>query len=41
VQKDYSAAIGIAAQAFLLSGAIAVGLVCSEVIQQLVKKAES
>ncbi|MFC5650964.1 threonine/serine exporter family protein [Paenibacillus solisilvae] len=39
VQKDYTAALGTAAEAFLISGAIAVGLVASEVLNQIVKSA--
>ncbi|SFF88320.1 Uncharacterized membrane protein YjjB, DUF3815 family [Halobacillus alkaliphilus] len=38
VQNDYSAAISIAAKAFMISGAIAFGLVFSEVLNQIMKK---
>ncbi|WP_166245504.1 threonine/serine exporter family protein [Paenibacillus turpanensis] len=38
VLKEYPEALGTAAQAFLISGAIAVGLVCSEVIHQLFQR---
>lgn len=38
VQNDYQAAVQLGAKAFMLSGAIAVGLVFSEVINQLVKR---
>ncbi|MYL54328.1 hypothetical protein GLW08_13415 [Pontibacillus yanchengensis] len=38
VQNDYSLAISIAAKAFMISGAIAFGLVFSEVINQILKK---
>ncbi|WP_394219598.1 threonine/serine exporter family protein [Halobacillus trueperi] len=38
VQNDYSAAISIAAKAFMISGAIAFGLVFSEVLNQIIKK---
>ncbi|WP_219834152.1 threonine/serine exporter family protein [Paenibacillus sp. R14(2021)] len=41
VQKQYPAALGTAAEAFLISGAIAVGLVASEVLNQIVKRASS
>lgn len=37
VQKEYADALGTAAEAFLISGAIAVGLVASEVLNQIVK----
>ncbi|BBH22510.1 membrane protein [Paenibacillus baekrokdamisoli] len=37
VQKDYTGALSAAAEAFLISGAIAVGLVASEVLNQIVK----
>ncbi|WP_274362177.1 threonine/serine exporter family protein [Paenibacillus thermotolerans] len=37
VQKAYSEALVTAAQAFLISGSIAVGLLCSEVIHQALK----
>ena len=38
VLNDYSAAISIAAKAFMISGAIAFGLVFSEVLNQIIKK---
>ncbi|SDJ77703.1 threonine/serine exporter family protein [Salimicrobium halophilum] len=38
VLNDYSAAISIAAKAFMISGAIAFGLVFSEVLNQIMKK---
>lgn len=38
VQNDYQAAVQLGAKAFMVSGAIAVGLVFSEVVNQLVKK---
>lgn len=38
VVNDYNMAIQLAAKAFMLSGAIAMGLVFSEVINQLTKK---
>lgn len=38
VSNDYSMAVQLAAKAFMLSGAIAMGLVFSEVINQLMKK---
>ncbi|MGP4077622.1 threonine/serine exporter family protein [Halobacillus sp. K22] len=38
VQNDYSVAISIAAKAFMISGAIAFGLVFSEVLNQIIKK---
>ncbi|MBR2566976.1 MAG: threonine/serine exporter family protein [Paenibacillus sp.] len=37
VQNDYSAAIEMAAKALMLSGSIAVGLVLSEVLNQIVR----
>lgn len=39
VQEAYAEALVAAAQAFLLSGSIAVGLLCSEVIHQVLKNA--
>ncbi|CAI6081578.1 threonine/serine exporter family protein [Cohnella sp. JJ-181] len=39
VQNDYPTAMQLGAKAFMLSGAIAVGLVFSEVINQVSKKA--
>lgn len=38
VENDYNAAISLAAEAFMISGAIAIGLVFSEVINQIIKK---
>jgi len=38
VENDYNTAIQLAAKAFMISGAIAVGLVVSEVLYQLVIK---
>jgi uncharacterized membrane protein YjjB (DUF3815 family) len=38
VENDYSLAIQLAAKAFLISGAIAIGLVFSEVINQVIRK---
>lgn len=38
VENDYNLAIQLAAKAFMLSGAIAMGLVFSEVINQLIKR---
>ncbi|RAK23070.1 uncharacterized membrane protein YjjB (DUF3815 family) [Anoxybacillus vitaminiphilus] len=38
VMNDYSMAIQLAAKAFMISGAIAIGLVFSEVINQVIKK---
>jgi uncharacterized membrane protein YjjB (DUF3815 family) len=38
VENDYNAALKLAAQAFMFSGAIAIGIVFSEVINQLAKK---
>jgi uncharacterized membrane protein YjjB (DUF3815 family) len=38
VVKDYAAALQLAAQAFLISGAIAAGLVLSEVGDKLIKR---
>jgi uncharacterized membrane protein YjjB (DUF3815 family) len=37
VQNDYSAAMEMAAKALMLSGAIAVGLVLSEVLNQMIQ----
>ncbi|SDM46631.1 threonine/serine exporter family protein [Sediminibacillus halophilus] len=39
VENDYNAAVQLAAKAGLISGAIAIGLVFSEVINQVIKKA--
>lgn len=38
VENNYNKAIELAAEAFMISGAIAVGIVVSEVINQLLKK---
>ncbi|MEW9667916.1 threonine/serine exporter family protein [Ammoniphilus sp. 3BR4] len=38
VENDYSEALQLAARAFMISGAIAFGLVFSEVINQLIKR---
>lgn len=38
VEDDYNAAVSLAAKAFLLSGAIALGLIFSEVINQVIRK---
>ncbi|MBS4193010.1 threonine/serine exporter family protein [Bacillus sp. FJAT-49705] len=38
VENDYNTAIQLAAKAFMISGAIAVGLVISEVLNQLILK---
>ncbi|WP_456272229.1 threonine/serine exporter family protein [Bacillus sp. AK031] len=38
VQNDYNAAINLAAKAFMISGSIAIGLVFSEVINQVIRK---
>lgn len=40
VENDYSLALSLAAKAGLISGAIALGLVFSEVINQLIRKAK-
>lgn len=39
VENDYNLAITLAAKAFMISGAIAFGLVFSEVINQMIRKA--
>jgi uncharacterized membrane protein YjjB (DUF3815 family) len=39
VENEYDAAVQLAAKAFLLSGAIAMGLVFSEVIHHVIRKA--
>ncbi|WP_175986685.1 threonine/serine exporter family protein [Bacillus sp. Marseille-Q1617] len=39
VQNDYNAAITLAAKAFMISGSIAVGLIFSEVINQIIRNA--
>jgi len=38
VQNDYNTALNLAAKAFMISGAIAIGIVFSEVFNQLVKR---
>ncbi|KOO42886.1 threonine/serine exporter family protein [Priestia koreensis] len=38
VQNDYNMAIGLAAKAFMISGSIAIGIVFSEVINQLIRR---
>lgn len=38
VENDYNTAINLAAKAFLISGSIAIGIVFSEVLNQLIKK---
>ncbi|MGG7621107.1 threonine/serine exporter family protein [Bacillus coreaensis] len=38
VENDYNIALALAAKAFLISGAIAMGIVFSEVINQLIRK---
>lgn len=40
VENDYNLAITLAAKAFMISGAIAFGLVFSEVINQVIRKAK-
>ncbi|WP_409253010.1 threonine/serine exporter family protein [Bacillus sp. SCS-153A] len=37
VQNDYNAAISLAAKAFMISGSIAIGLIFSEVINQVIR----
>jgi uncharacterized membrane protein YjjB (DUF3815 family) len=39
VENDYNAAITLAAKAFMISGAIAIGLIFSEVINQIIRNA--
>jgi uncharacterized membrane protein YjjB (DUF3815 family) len=39
VENDFNTAIQLAAKAFMISGAIAIGLVLSEVINQIIRKA--
>ncbi|MBM7648234.1 uncharacterized membrane protein YjjB (DUF3815 family) [Bacillus ectoiniformans] len=41
VQNDYSTALNMAAKAFMISGSIAMGLVFSEVINELIKNKRS
>lgn len=38
VENDYNTAVQLAAQAFLISGSVAVGLVLSEVLNQMVRR---
>ncbi|MFC0274081.1 threonine/serine exporter family protein [Metabacillus herbersteinensis] len=38
VENDYNVAINLAAKAFMISGSIAIGLVFSEVINQIIRK---
>ncbi|MFC4321816.1 threonine/serine exporter family protein [Litchfieldia salsa] len=38
VENDYSQALPLAARAFMISGAIAIGLVFSEVLNQIIRK---
>jgi uncharacterized membrane protein YjjB (DUF3815 family) len=38
VENDYNSALALAAKAFLISGSIAMGIVFSEVINQLIRK---
>lgn len=40
VENDYNMALQLAARAFMLSGAIAMGLLFSEVINQLIKRSK-
>jgi uncharacterized membrane protein YjjB (DUF3815 family) len=40
VENDYNAAINLAAKAFMISGSIAVGLIFSEVINQIIRNAK-
>ncbi|MCA1032431.1 threonine/serine exporter family protein [Bacillus timonensis] len=40
VENDYNTAINLAAKAFMISGSIAIGLVLSEVLNQVVKKSK-
>ncbi|MDQ0114280.1 threonine/serine exporter family protein [Paenibacillus harenae] len=40
VENQYDAAVQLSAKAFMISGAIAIGLVFSEVIGQMIKKSE-
>lgn len=39
VENDYNTAISLAAEAFMISGSIAIGLVLSEVLNQIYRKA--
>jgi uncharacterized membrane protein YjjB (DUF3815 family) len=40
VQNDYNLAINLAAKAFMISGSIAMGLVFSEVINQIIRRSK-
>lgn len=40
VENDYNMAVQLAAKAFMLSGSIAIGLVFSEVINQMIKRSK-
>jgi len=40
VENDYSYAMSLAAKAFMLSGAIAIGIVFSEVVNQIIRKSK-
>jgi uncharacterized membrane protein YjjB (DUF3815 family) len=40
VENEYEGAIELTAQAFMLSGSIAIGLVMSEVLNQIIRKAK-
>ncbi|MVP01629.1 MULTISPECIES: threonine/serine exporter family protein [Paenibacillus] len=40
VENDYNIAVQLAAKAFLISGAIAVGLIFSEVMNQLIRRSK-
>ena len=40
VENDYNSAINLAAKAFMISGSIAMGLVFSEVINQVIRKSK-
>lgn len=40
VQNDYNMAMNLAAKAFMISGSIAIGLVFSEVINQVIRNAK-
>ncbi|OEH92774.1 threonine/serine exporter family protein [Bacillus solimangrovi] len=40
VQNDYNTAINLAAKAFMISGAIAIGLIFSEVINQVIRRSK-
>ncbi|HJV44851.1 MAG TPA: threonine/serine exporter family protein [Bacillota bacterium] len=40
VENDYNSALKLAAQAFMLSGAIAIGIVFSEVINQMARRSK-